>query len=350
MWPKVCISILNYKNYADTIECLETIFRLDYPNFQVVVVDNPTSPPNDSLKIIQKWAEDTQSFEIKMPKELRYLQDPPLPKTIKTAFFNQDEFLTYQNTDTDIQLFLVQANENRGYSAGNNIALKFVLNNDFDYAWILNNDTVVEKDSLKALVEHYERHKDSGLGILGGKVRYYQKPDTLQCAAGATYNKYLAYGKQVGNKQKDVGQFDNQYFKFDLVIGACTFVSRSFLQKVGLLSEDYFLYFEEQDWAYRCKKEGFHLGYTHKAIIYHKEGSTVGGNQLAVNSISALSDFYYARSKIIFTKKYYKGFCLLTVYLSFLLIILNRVRRKQFSRIPMLLKILLNPKKKYENK
>lgn len=350
MPPKVYIILLNYKIWKDTIECLESLYKLDYPNYQVIVVDNPTKPANDSLVHIRQWAEGSLSVDFS-PNALSHLSNPSIQKPISFQYFTQqdiEEKKAHGNGSSN--LILIQAQENKGFAKGNNIALDYCMQQaDFEYVWILNNDTVVEKDSLKALVEYYEVHKSTGLGILGGKVRYYQQPDTLQCAAGATYNKWLAHSRQIGNGQKDIGQFDNQDFKFDLVIGACTFVSRNFIEKVGFLGEDYFLYFEEQDWAERGKRKGFHLGYTHKAIIYHKEGSTVGGNQLAVNSINALSDFYYARSKVIFTKKFHKGLCLMTVYLSFIFILLNRVRRKQFNRIPMLLKILFNPKRMYED-
>lgn len=350
MFPKVYIILLNYKIWQDTVECLESLYRLDYPNYQVIVVDNPSQPTNESLTYIRQWAEG--SLKIDFPKNtLSHLFSPCIQKPIPFEYLRQEDIEGKKiHTKSSNSLVLIQARENKGFAKGNNIALNYCLQKgDFEYLWILNNDTVVEKDSLRMLVEHYEAHKDTGLGILGGKVRYYQSPDTIQCIAGASYNKWLAYSRQIGNGQIDIGQFDHQNVKFDLVIGACMLVNRSFIEKVGFLGEDYFLYFEEQDWAERAKRQGLHLGYTHKAVIYHKEGSTVGGNQLTLGSINALSDFYYARSKIVFTKKFHSRLCLLTVYLSFIFIILNRIRRRQFDRISMLLKILFNPKMMYED-
>ncbi|MCS6821873.1 MAG: glycosyltransferase family 2 protein [Microscillaceae bacterium] len=352
MLPKVYIILLNYKLWKDTIECLESLFRLEYPNFQVVVVDNPTNPHNNSLANIQQWARGELVIDFSN-SPLQHLVCPPVSKPIEVMTIQEKEvdILPKFNENTKKpQLILIQAQENRGFAVGNNIAIRYCLQqNDFDYIWILNNDTVVEKEALTHLVATYEANKHTKLGILGGKVRYYHFPDTLQCAAGATYNKWLAYGKQIGTGQKDKGQFDNTNFRFDLVIGACMFVSKHFIEKVGLLGEDYFLYFEEQDWAERAKRAGFRLGYTHKAVIYHKEGSTVGGNQLNIKAISKLSDFYYARSKILFTRKFHQGLCLFTVYLSFGIVLFNRLIRGQYDRIRMILGVMLNPKKMYEN-
>ena len=196
------------------------------------------------------------------------------------------------------------------------------------------------------LVKRYRQQGD--IGILGAKVKYYFEPEMLQCAGGATYNKWLAYSKQVGNQELDKGQHDHQDIELDLIIGACMLVDINFINKVGLLSEEYFLYYEEQDWAERSKQNGLTLGYEPDAVIYHKEGQSIGASQLDLRSISKLSDFYYARNKIILTKKYFSFLCQITVYLSFILIAINRIIRGQSDRITMLIRILRNPNKGFE--
>ena len=186
------------------------------------------------------------------------------------------------------------------------------------------------------------------IGIVGGKVMYYDQPDTFQCAGGGTYNPFLATPRPIGNNQKDEGQFDVDCIpKMYLIMGACTLASKEFIKVVGLMSENYFLYFEEQDWAERGRRSGkFELAYSYKSKIYHKSGSSTGGKSKF--SWNKFADFYYSRSKIIFTKKFYPHF-LITVYLSFLIVMLKRIFRGQADRVPMLFRVLLRPDKKYKS-
>lgn len=344
MQTKVYIILLNYKGWKDTLECIESLYKLNYPNYQIIVVDNDS--PNNSVQKIQDWAKGEYLLQLEEDHPLKHLSTPAIKKPIAYT-------LLQQHSDFEKHypgLIIIQANKNNGFASGNNVGIQYALaQKDAGYIWILNNDTVVKADSLSHLVSTYEKRQKEKLGILGAKVKYYYKPDTLQCAGGASYNKYLAYSKQIGNQEVDRGQYDQNLIQPDLIIGACMFVSRSFVEDVGMLSEDYFLYYEEQDWAERARRKNYQLAYEAKAVVYHKEGRSIGGTQLDIKGISKLSDFYYARNKIIFTRKFYGFFCVITVYLSFILIIVNRIRRGQADRIPMLLKILLNPKARFEN-
>lgn len=340
--PKVYIILVNYNGWEDSIECLESLFKLDYNNFEIVLVDNAS--PNDSVSKIISWSNGELQVSPKSGKLANFSQ-PIKPKPLVINRIKPTENTTSLQTSFDFTL--IEALENKGFSDGNNIGIKYALaNKDAEYFWILNNDTVVLPDSLTLLVERYQ--KEQNLGILGAKVKYYFEPNMLQCAGGATYNKWLAHSKQIGNQELDEGNFNEPNIKLDLIIGACMLVDINFIKKVGLLSEEYFLYYEEQDWAERAKQKGLTLGYEPKAVIYHKEGQSIGASQLDLRGISRLSDFYYARNKIILTRKYFSFLCQLTVYLSFILIAINRVRRGQSDRIGMLVGILKNPNKGFE--
>jgi len=342
--PKVYIILVNYNGWEDSIECMESLFKLEHSKVEIVLVDNASK--NDSVKKILSWAKGEFVQEPKS-SELSHFSKPIKEKPLNVNFIQEKEGCKVAKQRFDFTL--IQALENRGFSEGNNIGIKYAQqNNDADYYWILNNDTVVQSDSLTHLIASYKQQKGNGLGILGGKVKYYFKPDMLQCAGGGEYYKYLGYSKQIGNQEIDNGQFDRKELKLDLIIGACMFVDEDFIEKVGLLSKDYFLYYEEQDWAERAKQKGLHLGYEPKAVIYHKEGQSIGASQLDLRGISRLSDFYYARNKIILTRKYFGKLCLISVYLSFILIAINRIRRGQSDRIGMLWGILKNPDKSFE--
>jgi GT2 family glycosyltransferase len=340
--PKVYIVLLNYNGWADTLECLESLAKLTFAHYQILVVDNCSE--NNSLQHIQEWADGVRHSVSDPANPLHHLSYPPAPKPISYKLYSRTEAEQGGDGADASSLVLIQTGSNLGFAGGNNVALRYVLERgDGAYVWLLNNDTVVEPDSLTHLVNCHKNHEAANAGIIGAKVRYYHAPAMIQCIAGASYNKWLGYSHQIGNHALDQGQYDAETVKPDLIIGACMLVSTPFLQAVGLLNEDYFLYFEEQDWAERARRQGYTLAYTTQAVIYHKEGSTIGASQWKGNS--PLSDFYFTRSKLLFTEKYHSKPTLLMVKLSFAATLMNRLWRKQFSRVPMLLKLVLDPHK-----
>lgn len=338
---KVYIVVLNYNGWTDTIECLESLAKLTFYRYQIIVVDNFSD--NDSISHIQAWADGRQPVVLAEDNALLFLSHPAVSKPIPYKLYSRKEAESGGDGLDDNKLILIQTGENIGFAGGNNVALRYVLKRaDADYVWLLNNDTVVEPRSLSELIECYAGRESERIGIVGGKIRYYHNPGLIQCIAGAYYNKWLGYSRQIGNREPDKGQYDIKPLHPNLIIGACMLVSTHFLTEVGLLDESYFLYFEEQDWAERAKRMSFSLQYSTEAIIYHKEGGTIGANQWQGNS--RFSDFYFTRSKLLFTERYFGKLTRLTVKLSLLFTILNRVRRRQFDRVAMLISIMKDPR------
>jgi len=374
-FPKVYIVILNYNGWADTIECLESVLRNDYPNYQVIVVDN--NSPNNSMEYIKKWAEGKLDVWVRSDHPLRHLSFPPVKKPIPYVYYGREEAEKGGNSDwengliakslnskkgidqvfsqstnqpfnkstiqpinysTKYPLVLIQTGENLGYAGGNNVGIRYALaKNDFGYIWILNNDTVVEKNALSELVWKFEeyRRKKKKVGITGSKLLYYDRPEIIQ-GVGGIYNKWLAVNKHLGIFEKDRGQYDSEEVskRMDYVIGASMLVSRDFIEEVGLMCEDYFLYFEEVDWAMRGKRKGYQLGYCWKSRIYHKEGRSIGTSSKGKER-SEISDFYLTKNKILFTKKFFPK-CILSVCLGLGVVAFNRIRRRQFNRIKLI--------------
>ncbi|MCC5612778.1 glycosyltransferase family 2 protein, partial [Nostoc sp. CHAB 5834] len=325
--PKVYIVLLNYNGWTDTLECLESLAKLTFPYYQIIVADNCSD--NNSIQHIQEWANGVRQSVQNPANTLCYLSNPPTGKPISHKLYSRAEAELGGDRNDRSSLILIQTGANLGFAGGNNVALRYILaRGDGEYVWMLNNDTVVEPGSLTHLVDCYKRHKAENVGIVGAKVRYYHNPAIIQCIAGASYNKWIGYSHQIGNQEFDQGQYDTETAKPDLIIGACMLVSTQFLKATGLLNEEYFLYFEEQDWSERARRKGYTLAYTTKAIIYHKEGGTIGASQWKGNS--PLSDFYFTRSKLLFTEKYHSKLTLLLVKLSLAATLLNRLWRKQF--------------------
>lgn len=339
--PKVYIVVLNYNGWQDTIECLESLSRLTYANYEIIIVDNHSR--DNSVQCIQEWAEGDRVVMREESNPLRHLSHPPVEKPLHYAVYDADEIDRERTTPDNPALTILCTNANLGFAGGNNVGLQYALEKgDADYIWLLNNDTVVTPDSLSRLVDCYTHDATQRVGLVGCKIKYYHLPEVIQCVAGSYYNKWLGYSRQIGNHETDRGQYDNIAVRPDLINGACMLVSVPFLQSVGLLNEEYFLYFEEQDWAERARRHGFTLSYSTKAVIYHKEGTTIGGGQWRGNT--RFSDFYFSRSKLLFTERYFNRLTVLSVKAAFLLTIANRLRRGQFDRVSMIMKIIMNPR------
>lgn len=316
------IIILNYNNWEDTIECLESVFKLKDIKYKVIVCDNNST--DNSLSYIEEWALGTMKVNCKSQnKKINDLVHPFEKKPIPYLKLSRSKISNIGSAQTE-QLILIQTEQNLGYSFGNNVGIKYAIEQeDCKYIWILNNDTVVEPLSLKYLVD--TMNENPFIGICGVKTYFYYNPDKIQCKSGFYYNKWLAYPFEAKN-------IDNVSY----VNGASMLVKKEFIQDVGLLCEDYFLYYEEIDWVLRGKNK-YQLGYSEKSIIYHKEGGSINKNEKK----SLLSDFYAIRNRILITKKFYK-YCLPTVYLGIVMAIINRLRRKQYTRAWIFIKIMFS--------
>ncbi|WP_245807298.1 glycosyltransferase family 2 protein [Desulfurobacterium atlanticum] len=333
---------------------MESVLINDYPNYQVIVIDN--NSPNNSMEYIKKWAEGKLNVWVKPDHPLRHLSFPPIKKPITYVYYTREEAEKGGNSKleanlnrkmpegitTKYPLVFIQAGKNLGFAGGNNVGIRYALTkNDFEYIWFLNNDTVIEKDALSKMVQKFEKYKKEGkkVGILGSKLLYYDRPEIIQ-GIGGIYNKWFAVAKHLGIFEEDKGQYDNEEVidKIDYIIGASMLVSKEFIEEVGVMCEDYFLYFEEMDWTLRGKKKGYQLGYCWKSKVYHKEGGSIGSSSKG-NKKSEIADYYGLRNRIVFTKKFYPKY-LWSVYLGFVVVIWNRVRRGQIKIIPKILKIL----------
>jgi GT2 family glycosyltransferase len=294
--PKVYIILLNWNGWRDTIECLESVLRLDYESFRVIVCDNASG--DDSLDRIAEWASGSLAAGCSNP-ELKNLSSPPYPKPIPFIKIGPGERVPLGARDE--ALILVQTGANLGFAGGNNVGLRLALGaGDLDYAWLLNNDTVVEAGALSSLVSTMQGRPD--VGICGSTLLYYHSPQTVQACGGSIYNRWTARSGLIGHGQglDHVPASHEVERRMQYVVGASMFVRCSFLEQVGLMGERYFLYFEEIDWAKRAS--GFFiLAYSRNSIVYHKEGSTIGTAHLG-EMRSAISEFYSTRNRILFTR------------------------------------------------
>ena len=330
---RVSIVLVNFKGEKDTIECIESILKSDYINYQIIVVDN--SEGEASLQFIQNWlaGQSQHTIDTFFPELIFPLQNKPC----SVRLFREDEFRLLSQTFSE-NILLVKSSKNSGFAGGNNIAIEYCLRTQsFDFIWLLNNDTVIKKDTLHVLVR-FATNSPQRTGIIGSKLFLYKEKEKLQ-AVGGRYFPWFGIVKEVGYGEKDIGQWDKDLFQFDYVVGASMFMQSEFLNEVGLMEEDYFLYYEEIDWAIRGREKGWSESFCPEAIIYHKQGASTGSKR---NFNSAISDFYSVRNRILLARKYFP-YTLPTLYLSVGLFIFNRLRLGQFSRIKLFFKVIINP-------
>jgi len=316
---KIGVVILNYKSWMDTVLCAESVLAGNESPAWVIIVDNAS--PNDSVLQLQRWAAGELDAQLK-DWGASDISTKPLPLL---AIDDKSP------ASPPCNVCLVCNKENRGYAAGNNAGIRLLMRWGADAVWILNNDTMVDKNALGAMRERF--FSKSRPGLCGARV-HYMDSGLVQCRGGGKSNPWtglsvldgylLSTAKALQDSEETVEK------RIDFIYGASVMASRAFIEKVGLMDERYFLYSEEQDWAYSAKG-AFDLIYASDAVVYHKEGCTTGSSSHRVN-LKTL--WYLTRSRILLTAKH-KPWALpsvgLCICFAAVRMIWRRVGRKIFS-------------------
>lgn len=256
--PLVSIITVNYNQTGATLELLASLQRVTYSNMEIVVVDNASaSDPGDQIK-------------------------DQFPGTI-----------------------YIRSEKNLGFAGGNNLGIRAA---NGDYFMLLNNDTVVEPEFLEPLIKVFQENPDAGMA--GSKIKYYHHPEIIQYAGSSPMNAFRISSRYIGFRQKDNGQF-NELKRTHYACGAAMMIPRKVIEKVGLMAELYFLYYEEFDWQERIKRAGYDIYYVPDSLVYHKEHLSVGRN-------SPLQVYWQNRNRILFVRRNYSGkkFVLPLLYLG----------------------------------
>ena len=224
--PRVSIVLLNLNGYQDTQDCIESLRRVQYTNFDVIVVDNGSS--DDSFPRLQKEFPEAK---------------------------------------------LVRSEENLGFSGGSNLGIQHALDNGADYVLLLNNDTVVDADFLSHLVQVGE--SDPRIGILGAKIFYYSEPKRIWYAGG-----YVKCGigacRHLGQDQLDQEGKFSRVEDTEFITGCAMMIKSSLLREIGLLDSKLFAYWEDSDFCMRARNAGNRLVFVPTALVWHKVSQTSG--------------------------------------------------------------------------
>lgn len=295
--PRLGIVLVNWRRAEDTLECLESVLRSGIP-LRVVVVDNASG--DGSAEAIMDWGSGERAASA-ATAAMAYLSTPPIAKPCIVRRLHAVEATDAFPDDATITL--IDAGENIGFAGGNNVGVAFLLRDpSIDYVWLLNNDTVVERDAAQAVLARLDA--TFNVGMCGTVVRYYFRPDVLQALNGHRFSLWTGRSRGIGSETPARSSFDPAQIarQTDFVLGASLAVSRKFVETIGPMNEEYFLYFEEVDWAYRNAGR-FATAFAHGAIVYHKEGGSIGSSAIK-GQRSELSEYYLTRSRLRFVRRH----------------------------------------------
>jgi len=247
---KINIIIINWNEEKHTLECIKSLKNMISFNFEIetVLVDNGSE--KDSF----------QRLKNKISKDVK----------------------------------IIRSEKNLGFTGGNNLGIKYALDKKSQYILLLNNDTIVEKDFLKKIIESLEQ--DKNIGIIGPKINYLENKKLIWCIGGKlnsrTGNNKLLWNKYLDKYNKE------QLVDVGYVSGCAMCVRSEIFRKIGLLDDNYFLYNEESDFCLRAKRIlNIRTVCRLDAKIYHKISLSSG-------KISGLTEYYLIRNRLYFVKKH----------------------------------------------
>lgn len=288
--PKVAIIILNWNGWQDTIECLESLQRITYPNYQVIVIDNGST--DGSIEKIKAWAKG------EIPVESKFFEYKPDSKPVQWIEYAQQtaeaggipEEAKLAELPVSRRIILIQTEENLGFAGGNNVGIKYALTKNADYVFILNNDTVIEVEALTEMVQ--VTMKQSEIAMVAPVVLNYWAPDFVD---------------RLGIVLTMSGMgFDRKHEKDGPLLcpsGVAALYSRSMLLSVvedgEFFDEGLFMYCEDMDICFRAAAKGFKASLASSSIVFYKGGSSLSGQD------SPESVYFVNRNTIWFISKNY---------------------------------------------
>jgi GT2 family glycosyltransferase len=246
--PRVSIVILNWNSYEVTLDCLLSLRKMDYRNFEVVLVDNG-SVDDSPVKLLQGAPE----------------------------------------------IRLIRNETNLGFAGGCNVGMRDALRRGTDYVLLLNNDTVVAHDFLSQLVR--VAGSDAKIGAVSPKILFFDHPDRLNYAGGE-HKRWRLFPKMIGLRHLDDGRYD-KIREVSFLTGCALLIKAEAVRRIGVLEEVYFHFYEDIEWSLRASKAGYKEMYVPTAVIWHKEHYVTNKNQG-----NGFIEFYLARANMIFARKH----------------------------------------------
>lgn len=242
----------------------------------------------------------------------------------------EDEGVLFKEHYSDLKY--IRSEQNLGFAGGNNLG---ILQATGDFILFVNNDTELTPYMIDMLIDEFESNPE--IGLLSPLILYYHDKDLVQYAGFSEMNYLTARNKGIGNNEKDQNQYNASY-ETGFIHGAAMMCRRRDLEQVGLMEENYFLYYEELDWCEKFRKAGKKIWFTGRAKIYHKESISVGKE-------STLKSYFMHRNRMLFVRKNTGPFNTLIFSLYYILIasprtIIKHYQNNRSDLIPWILRAI----------
>ena len=199
------------------------------------------------------------------------------------------------------QVIVIRSPQNLGFAGGNNLGIKAARGK---YLFFINNDTIFKEVNIQALIDRLE--SSPKIAVVCPKIRFSWGNHPIQFAGYTPLSKTTVRNQAIGFGEEDHGQYDTAH-PTPYAHGAAMLIKREAIDKVGLMPECYFLYYEELDWSMMFTRAGFEIWYDPACTVYHKESQATGQN-------SPLRTYYIVRNRLLLVKRNWNG---VTKYLTY---------------------------------
>jgi GT2 family glycosyltransferase len=263
--PRISIIILNWNRWRDTLDCLESLHRISYPSYRVIIVDNASTDASiDKIRAYCETASKVRVISVNHHQE---------SDRVESACYQDGATAEFTQIATDKfdkrEIIIIRNDQNYGYAEGNNIGMRFALKCRSDAVLILNNDTIVDPEFLTELVKAFEDEQSAG--FFGPKIYYYEckgRKDVIS-HAGGVFNTTTGMCHVIGKHEVDAGKYD-VIREVDYLEGSCQLIRAEVIDKIGLLDPIFFAYWEDVDWCVRGSKAGYKSIFVPTARVWHK--------------------------------------------------------------------------------
>jgi GT2 family glycosyltransferase len=264
---KLAIVIINWNSFDLTSDTLASLSSTSYKNYDIIVVDN--------------FSTDNSAAQLE--------KDFP-------------------------SIILLRSDENKGFTGGNNLGFDYAINEGYEYVMMLNNDVAVESDFLEPLVVKLDM--DEKIGGVQPLIYFYHDRELIW-NAGSRYNAIFGIPYILGYYRKDKGQLQRKKQKsIDWITGCAFMIRTEVLKKVGVLKQDFFIYYEDVDLSFRIKEAGYALAYEASSVVYHKTGmSHKSKEKLKEGYLNPKVHYLNARNRLFVLKEYTQKIAIPTVIL-----------------------------------
>lgn len=273
--PPIGVAIVAFNSADVILGCLDSLFASQGATLRVVVTDNCSS--DATVALIREWSAKRQEAD----REFGFAELP-----------------ADAVSDAEVELTLLRSDVNGGYAHGVNAGLKVLLRNpSLDLFWVLNPDCEVTPDAAARYLAH---GADGGFSLMCGRTLYTDVPDRVQTDGGRV-NRWTGVCSAVNIGAPSTSATMPRAAALDFVPGSNAVATRAFIERAGLMTEDYFLYYEEVDWAFR--RGDLPLRVVDDVIVYHHGGTAIGSGAVGRRA-SPFANYFNYRNRIRFLRRH----------------------------------------------